>query len=82
MNTAPLFQSTTLNTLQGSSTSTVQGLNTLSNQAIQSQLSGLKTSYDTEAAIAKTRGSAIGSGVIGGIGAGMQLSNNSSNTGA
>ena len=71
-----------LNTLQGSSTSTVQGLNTLSNQAIQSQLSGLKTSYDTEAAIAKTRGSAIGSGVIGGIGAGMQLSNNSSNTGA
>ena len=71
-----------LNTLQGSSTSTVQGLNTLSSQAIQSQLSGLKTSYDTEAAIAKTRGSAIGSGVIGGIGAGMQLSNNSSNTGA
>ena len=63
-----------LNTLQGSTSSTVQGLNTISNQAIQSQLSGLKTSYDTAEKVGKTTGQAIGTGIIGGIGAGMQIS--------
>lgn len=63
-----------LNTLQGSTTSTVQGLNTISNQAVQSQLSGLKTSYDTAEKIGKTTGQAIGTGITGGIGAGMQIS--------
>lgn len=62
-----------LNTLQGSTSSTVQGLNTLSNQAIQSQLSGLKTAYDTSAALSTNKSTALGTGLLGTATAGMQL---------
>lgn len=65
-----------LNTLQGSSTATVQGLNTMSNQAIQSQLSGIKTAFDTNAAISKSQGSAAGVGLLGAAATGMQLTKN------
>lgn len=70
-----------LNTLQGSTTSTVQGLNTLSNQAIQSQLSGLKTSYDTASSLSSARSGALGTGLLGTTMAGMQIAGmNNTNT--
>lgn len=70
-----------LNTLQGSSTATVQGLNTMSNQAIQSQLSGLKTSYDTASSLSSARSGALGTGLLGTTMAGMQIAGmNNTNT--
>lgn len=57
-----------LNTLQGATTSTAQGLDTISNQAIQSQMQGIKTNFDTQAKTSAITSGTLGTAAATGIG--------------